>query len=339
MLHLRRALCCILLTLLLAQPVFGQTETSTEAAPVTAVYPVQEVSADLSSPAAPSWLRALTSVPLYTMGEDETWQGVLASALPEDVTAEHAGTYGIPAGTTRGYAFRISLDPAACWEDGTPITADDCIHAIQTLFETDATAEDWLFLANAEAIRTQRPQPGDEIISLGDAGFSSISEAWDAGFKDFFVDVSGFWGLPGGWRSASDCTRIRDDAMPGGLDEYFVTPAYLYSNYLMNGASGDRAKKEFIGVCRTPGEPLTVADLGLVKVSDQEFVLITAQPTTASTLIQRLEHFVLLGDKSCGPYRVNAASDSALLLEKNLNWWGAPDPREYDYIFCQEIGT
>lgn len=339
MLYLRRALCYILLMLLLAQPVLAQSQAATEPPPIVAVYPVQEIPADSSPLAAPGWLRNLISVPLYAMGGDETWQCLLASALPEDVTADHAGTYGIPADALRGYAFRIPLKPDACREDGSPITADDCIASIRTLFENETTAEDWLFLANAEAIRTQRPQPGDDIVSLGEAGYSGISEAWNAGFKDFYVDISGFWGLPGGWRSASDRTRIHDDAMPSGLDEYFVTPAYLYSNYLMNGASGDRAKQEFVGICRTPGNPLTVKDLGLVKVSDQEFLLITAQPKTVSTLLLHLENFILSGNLSYGPYRVTSASGSALLLEKNPNWWGAPDSRGYDCIFCQEIGT
>lgn len=339
MLHLRRILCYILLMLLLAQPVLAASEPATEPEPIVAMYPVEAIPADTSGVGAPAWLRELISVPLYTMAEDETFRGVLASGLPEDVTAQYAGTFGIPADAVRGYAFRITLDPAACREDGTPVTADDCIASIHTLFENEKTAEDWLFLANAEAISSERPQPGDEVISLQEAGFSTIRDAWEAGFRDFFVDITHFWGLPGGWRSVSDGKRIHDDAMPGGLDEYFISPAYLYHNYLLSGASGDRAKGEFVGIYRTPGKPLTTKDLGLVKISDRELVLITAQSTTVSTLVQRLQSFTLVDSRSCGPYRISAASGEALLLEKNLTWWGAPDVQDYDYIYCQKIGT
>ena len=57
---------------------------------------------------------------------------------------------------------------------------------------------------------------------------------------DFYLDTEGFWGLGGGWKPISDRIRLRDFAMPGGLDEYFVSPAYLYRYYLMDGAINNR---------------------------------------------------------------------------------------------------
>lgn len=338
MLHLRRTLCYILLMLLLAQPVLAQSEPTTEPEPIVAMYPVEEIPGELYGITTPAWLRQLASVPLYTVGERENWEGVLAKNLPEDVTAEYAGTFGIPDNAVRGHAFRITLASAACWDDGTPVTADDCIRSISLLLENENTAENWLFLANARDIIQKIPQPGDEIISLEEAGFSSIHDAWEAGFQDFFVDITHFWGLPGGWRSVSDHTRIHDDAMPSGQNEYFISPAYIYHNYLLSGSSGDRVKREFVGISRTPGEALTIKDLGLVKQSDRELVLITEKQMTVSTLLLHLEHFMLAGHKSCGPYRVHSASDSALLLDQNPNWWGE-SAQLYDYIYCQKNGT
>lgn len=47
----------------------------------------------------------------------------MASELPVDVTSEYVGKYGIQEGDT-AKAWKIKLNPNACWEDGTPINAD-----------------------------------------------------------------------------------------------------------------------------------------------------------------------------------------------------------------------
>jgi oligopeptide transport system substrate-binding protein len=57
----------------------------------------------------------------------------MASAFPVDVTKEYAGKkpYGVPSDAENGYAWKISLNKKACWEDGTPITADSWIYTFQ----------------------------------------------------------------------------------------------------------------------------------------------------------------------------------------------------------------
>ena len=351
MLHLRKALCIFLMALLLAQPVFAETEGPTEppTAPpepdiITAIRSVEKIPIDFSPLSAPEWFLEMTTAPLYALSDDGTWSPVLAQALPEDVTAEFAGTYGIPTDAQRGYAFRILLNKDARWEDGIPITADDYISSIETLFYQEKTAKDWLFLAGAEDIRSGKLHSGSDIISLREAGFSSVRDAWSAGYTEFFVDTDGFWGLGGGWKSVSDRARLRDYAMPGGLDEYFVSPAYLYNNYLMSGAQSSHYQNRFIGISKTPGKKLTLDDLGLVKIQDYELVLIFEEPSTASTLIQRLDALYLFRELnntflSYGPYRVTSATHTDMLLEPNSNWLNGPDPRGYDRILCQKIGS
>lgn len=351
MLHLRKALCIFLMALMLAQPVFAEAEASTESPTVppepdivTAIRTVERIPIDFSPLSAPEWLLEMTTAPLYTLSEDGTWTPVLAQSLPEDATADFAGTYGIPPDAQRGYAFRILLNKDARWEDGIPITADDYISSIETLFYQEKTAKDWLFLAGAGDIRSGKLRSGSNIISLRESGFSSVREAWGAGYTEFFVDTDGFWGLGGGWKSVSDRIRLRDYAMPSGLDEYFVTPAYLYNNYLMNGAQSSHYQDRFIGIAQTPGKKLTIDDLGLIKLSDYELVLILEEPSTASTLMQRLEPLYLFRELnnafiSYGPYRVTSATHNDILLEPNPNWLHGPDPRGYDRIFCQKIGS
>ena len=335
MLRIRQVICIFLMALLLAQPVFAETEGPTappEPDIVTAVYPLREIP------------DGLTTAPLYTMADDGSWTPVLARALPEDVTQEYAGTYGIPDDAQRFYAFRILLNGDACWEDGVLITADDYISSIRRLFQSEETAGDWTFLANAEAIRAGKAQPGSQITSLRDAGYSGVSEAWSAGYRDFYVDTDGFWGLDGGWMSVSDRTRLRDFAMPGGLDECFVSPAYLYSNYLMDDAQSSYYQSEFIGICRTPGQVPNIHDLGLLKADHDAIILILEDPSTASMLMQQLESLRLFREGSAsffsyGPYRVVSENDTAIVLESNPNWWGPSDPRDYDRILCQKIGS
>lgn len=62
----------------------------------------------------------------------------MAAAMPVDITeaikASHP-QFGIADSATEGFAYKIALNPAACWEDGTPITADDYIESMKRLLD------------------------------------------------------------------------------------------------------------------------------------------------------------------------------------------------------------
>lgn len=85
----------------------------------------------------------------------------MAASDPVDVTeqmkAEHP-EFGIPESATAGYAYVIDLNQDACWEDGTPITADDYVESMKRLLDptmlnyraTDYYAQS-LCIAGAEA--------------------------------------------------------------------------------------------------------------------------------------------------------------------------------------------
>ncbi len=84
----------------------------------------------------------------------------MAAAMPVDVTAEVAAEhpeFGIPEGATQGYAYIIDLNPAATFEDGTPITADDYVESMKRLLDPKLqnyrSADYWeqdFCIANAE---------------------------------------------------------------------------------------------------------------------------------------------------------------------------------------------
>lgn len=259
----------------------------------------------------------------------------------QDVTAEYAGNdlYGVPDNGVRGYAYRITLNENACWDDDEAITADRWIDSAKKLLE--AGNEDLLILANAEGYvkgETHKPQ----VLSLGEAGYGTVAAAQEAGITEFFVDMENYWGLGHGWYSIHDITRYRDHAMMLGYQEMYVSPAWLYNCHLADEQPYAYFQSEFVGIA---GEsiPLTWEDVGLVKTGDYELTLILDDPVTPAFLAMRLEGLTLIREKcayagpevgaSYGPYRVTEVTDQEILLERNPAWWGEPGP--YDQILCR----
>ena len=80
---------------------------------------------------------------LHVVEGKEAYEGYIivpemAAAMPVDVTeaikASHP-QFGISETATEGFAYKIALNPNACWEDGTPITADDYIESMKRLLD------------------------------------------------------------------------------------------------------------------------------------------------------------------------------------------------------------
>lgn len=65
----------------------------------------------------------------------------MAASEPVDVTetikALEGNPYGIPESATSGYAYTIDLNPAAKWQDGTPINADTYVYSMKQLLDPD----------------------------------------------------------------------------------------------------------------------------------------------------------------------------------------------------------
>ena len=74
---------------------------------------------------------------LNSAGDGYELVGEMAADEPIDVTIEYAANekWGIPADAEAGYAYKISLNKNACWEDGTPINADTYIYSMQQLLD------------------------------------------------------------------------------------------------------------------------------------------------------------------------------------------------------------
>lgn len=89
------------------------------------------------------YILSLTQMGLYDFILNDTGDGYvitpeMAADDPADVTAEYAayGIWNIPADAESGYAYKISLNTSACWEDGTPINADTYLYSMQRLLDS-----------------------------------------------------------------------------------------------------------------------------------------------------------------------------------------------------------
>lgn len=291
----------------------------------------------------------LTASGLYSLSSDgNTLTPDLAEALPEDVTAEFAGSYGIAASADRGYAFRIRLDENAKWEDGTPITAEDFLFTVHQLAESKRLP---IALAGLQEYYSSTQKAAGSVISLKEAGFHSVEEAENAGYSLFYVDVTRFWGLDAGWVAISDRTRLKDAAIPTGITEMYVSGAYLYDRYLRTGTDTDRFQKEFIGIC-SEFAYTGLEDIGFIAEDAHTMVLILSQPTTAEALGLNLRQMYPIRENvfasnyatsvrtycSSGAYRIVSLSVGVMTLEPNPYWLGKTEIFTADQIRL-EIGS
>lgn len=286
------------------------------------------------------FLRSLTTAPLYHVNEDGIEPGFCA--LPEDVTAQFTGTYGIPTDAQRGYAFRICLEEIF-WDDGRAVAAEDLRFSMETLLD------EYSWLAGAREYADGWERETDRVLSLEEAGFASVGEAREAGYNRFYVDMEHFWGLEAGWSGADDRTRVQDYAMPAGLAEMYVTSGYLYERYLAEGMDYDHLQPEFVGISAEPENRMLPEDVGMITVSDRELIVVTAEPMSARSVALKLSELVLLRQElysesygtspenycSYGPYRIVSADAAVITLERNEYWTQGYEDSPAQRIECR----
>lgn len=86
-----------------------------------------------------SYILNYTTSGFYTFLLNSTADGwsiscEMASELPVDVTDQYVGQYGIEEGDTNK-AFKVALNPNACWDNGEPINADTYIYSYKELLD------------------------------------------------------------------------------------------------------------------------------------------------------------------------------------------------------------
>ncbi len=283
-----------------------------------------------------------------------------ASAMPEDVTADYAGneTYGVPADATEGYAWTITLNEAMCWEDGTPITADDYIYTLQQFlnpemknYRASSFYEGTTGLANAyNYYNSDKVGEMGYTTSLADLGYASVEEAEADGYTNFGVDIYNFWAITAEDGSTivdiTDETLIRDEAVEEGEDGDYISAAEVY-DYLVNYYTSDLPDYVYVGEAI---EAASWDDVGVIKNDDYSLTFILTNPTTEFYICYSMQIGLVneelyeacktqTGDivkssygttaasyMSYGPYKIESyQADKEMRLTKNENWYGYTD--------------
>ena len=158
-------------------------------------------------------------------------------------------------------------------------------------------------------------------------------EAKKAGHHHFYLDMTHFWGLDEGWVSIDSRTAFHDRAIPTGVNEMYITPAYLYQQYLRDGGRQDHLQSEFIGIAGDT-MPMTEKNIGLIVKDNHQLILILEEPTTVTALTAELSKLIIVKDDrlgpgygssvssycSHGPYKVTAVNPREIILQPNEAW-------------------
>ncbi|MDO5422561.1 MAG: ABC transporter substrate-binding protein [Eubacteriales bacterium] len=222
-----------------------------------------------------------------------------AAAMPVDVTADYAGneTYGVPADATEGYAWQIDLKENLCWEDGTPITADDYVYTLQQMlnpemknFRASSYYDGNGSLANAKNYYNSGSQVYNNMQETG----VSLDDL-TAGDDGVYADADGNQALLG-WTAAnayyldgyalSDYASYFAEEDCAALDGLVNEDGYVpltdevkgYVQEIIESWGDDLSAYCYIdgGV----GEAVDFSTVGIVKNNDYSLTFITTKPIT-----------------------------------------------------------
>lgn len=222
----------------------------------------------------------------------------MAAELPQDVTAEYVGQFGIEAGDSLK-AWKIVLNPNACWEDGTPINADSYIYSYKELLDP--------LMKNR---RADSLYAGDFIIYGAKEYFyqgqtsynaigSSVADFVAAGGNeaDLYVDMS-FWGVTSpdgtGYASITDDTMVRDPAVEDETAaEAYVSGKYLYDTYLNDAAPYADYGADYLCEKVAYEDNYSWDNVGIIKTGEYELVFVSTLP------IENANYYVPYNLSSC----------------------------------------
>ena len=301
-----------------------------------------------------------------TIAEDGVnfkWVYEMATAI-EDITASFADKekWGVPADATSQYVYKITLNPDAKWEDGTPINADSYIYSMQQCldpqmknYRANSYYDGTIAIYNAKNYFNNDKDGQPKYATLASAGFASASEAADAG-KDLYVDLTGFWGVSAEDGSAlllpiTDDTMYRDPAVAEGEAEDYVSAKYLYETYLQDGAPYAGYAPDYMQCVVGTYETTPWENVGLLKTGDYELTYILQDACSEFYFLSNMTgNWIVKEDiyeagketieglvatkygtsvdtyASYGPYKlVSFEKDKQFVMAKNENWYGYTD--------------
>lgn len=211
----------------------------------------------------------------------------MASELPVDVTSDYVGSYGIEEGDT-AKAWKITLNPDACWEDGTPINADSYIYSYQQLLDPIMLNRraDSLYAGDFQIYGAKNYvyQGKTSFNALGESVEDYLANGGDE--SQLYIDVTSFWNVTAEdgsqYVSITDETPIRDEAVEDeNADEAYVSGKYLYETYLAPGASNADNAADYVGTMQAYESDYSFDNVGIFKTGDYEIVFVTTSPVAS----------------------------------------------------------
>lgn len=208
----------------------------------------------------------------------------MAAEFPVDVTAEYVGQFGIEEGET-GKAWKITLNPAACWEDGTPIDADTYIYSYKELLDpvnkcrrADSLYAGDFVIAGSKAYFKQG-QVAYSVIPQITSEFLAAGHTED----ELYIDCFGFWGAEGyvdaEGNAAPQYVSVKDETVYGeDVDDPF-SGASLYADYFAPGAAYEASySTQYVCTAEEYEDNYSWDNVGIVKTGDYEIVMVAVSP-------------------------------------------------------------
>ena len=314
----------------------------------------------------------------YALNEDgDGWVVVpeMAAALPTDVTDQYVGKFGVEAGE-KGKAWEIKLNPAAVWEDGTPITTEDYIYSMKQQLDpvqlnrrADSFYGGDFSLVNAKNYVYSEQEMS--FVSVTAKGYETVAAALAAG-EVVYLDVVNSFGVtdpdfPGAKQNGS-LLPINDtvSAVLGG------STAALYAQYeALFEVGADYNFCINVADINPYYQNISFEEVGMVAVDDYTLVLVIENELANPDfyLPYYLSSWALVNEElyeSCwveapdgtktnnymtsldtsisfGPYRLSYfEADKQITFTRNPNWYGYSDGKhegqfQTDKISCQVI--
>lgn len=251
-----------------------------------------------------------------------------AAAEPVDVTADYIGQYGLVEGDANR-AWKIELRNDLCWEDGTPITAQDYVTSAQLLLDPVAKnyRGDSLYSGNLEIVGAKNYLyggthaydtlliiNGDEYFDINTAEVGENGEYLVDGHDIAFrLDDAAAWGA-----AISDNVSPEDEnyaALAALADEdgniiatadsvamlsTIIAQLHGYESTEAYAAdAGDYAYQEWeeFGYLGTTYDKVDFSTVGIFATSDTELVLVLAKELSGFYLLYSLSDSWLVNEK------------------------------------------
>lgn len=311
-----------------------------------------------------------TGSPLYVSTLNDTrdaytYEPMLATALPEDVTPDYIGNevYGVPDSASQGWAWRVTIREDAAWEDGTAITTDDFVYSLQQYLNPEGlhkhTADYYAgttALANAkkyihnsmEPVYTKKNGAVDVdesklFISLsqpneffGEASFEEY-HAWNmTDHKNYFCDVDG-----------SDLYEKMESYIQG--QEYVPVDDTIKTLLMQFCSNIGLDVVNYKNACFYYDEANAISwdQIGLIQNDKNTMTFVLNSNVTQDEFCLALENLYLVKSNlyekkqneygtgissysSYGPYKISEYdSGIGMRMVKNENWFGYKD-KKYD---------